>query len=61
MQMFLEEESSEIWKAVKDGPYIPITVVNGVVYLATKGDIHIRKEESLKVTFGGSIWKTSRT
>jgi hypothetical protein len=30
MQMFLEEESSEIWKAVKDGPYIPITVVNGV-------------------------------
>jgi hypothetical protein len=30
IQMFLEAQGSEIWKAFKNGPHIPTTVLNGV-------------------------------
>jgi len=28
--MFLEAQGEEIWEAVKNGPYVPTTIVNGV-------------------------------
>jgi len=29
MQIFLETQGSKIWNTVKNGPHIPVTVVNG--------------------------------
>lgn len=36
MQMFLELKGVKVWKSVKNGPYIPTLVINGVSFAKPK-------------------------
>jgi len=37
MKMFLEAQGAEIWNAVKNGPYVPTTVLNGATSIKPQG------------------------